>query len=142
MKLRLIRVCIRRHIPRYWNSQKLYRENIKYFFTMTPFDMGTVIVNMGHAVAQFVEALCCKSEGRRFDFRWCHWSLSLTVLPAALWPGVDSASNGNEYQEYFLDGKGGRCVGLTILQPSCADCLKIWEAEVPRYHDNRHVKVV
>ena len=25
--------------------------------------------------------------------------------------GVNSASNGNEYQEYFLEGKGGRCVG-------------------------------
>jgi len=28
-------------------------------------------------------------------------------------PGVDSASNINEYQEYFLGGKGGRCVRLT-----------------------------
>ena len=27
--------------------------------------------------------------------------------------GVDSASNRNEYQEYFLWGKDGRCVGLT-----------------------------
>ena len=27
-------------------------------------------------------------------------------------PGVDSASNRNEYQEYFLEGKGGRCVRL------------------------------
>jgi hypothetical protein len=34
-------------------------------------------------------------------------------------PGVDSASNRNEYQEYFLGGKGGRCVGLTTLPPSC-----------------------
>ena len=28
-------------------------------------------------------------------------------------PGVDSASNRNEYKEYFLGGKGGRCVRLT-----------------------------
>ena len=28
-------------------------------------------------------------------------------------PGVDTASNRNEYQEYFLGGKGGRCVWLT-----------------------------
>ena len=33
---------------------------------------------------------------------------------------VDSASNRNEYQEYFLGGKGGRCVGLTTLPPLCA----------------------
>ena len=26
-------------------------------------------------------------------------------------------------------GKGGRCVGLIILPPSCADCLEIWEPQ-------------
>ena len=41
--------------------------------------------------------------------------------------GIDSASNRNENQEYFLGDKGGRCVGLTNLPPSCADCLEIWE---------------
>jgi len=40
-------------------------------------------------------------------------------------PGVDSASNRNEYQEYFLGRKVGRCVGLTTLPPSCDDCLAI-----------------
>ena len=28
-------------------------------------------------------------------------------------------------------GKGGRCVGLTNLSPSCADCLEIWEPQPP-----------
>jgi hypothetical protein len=28
-------------------------------------------------------------------------------------------------------GKSGRCVGLTTLPPSCADCLKIWEPQPP-----------
>jgi hypothetical protein len=46
-------------------------------------------------------------------------------------PGVESASNRCEYQEYFLGGKGGRCVGLTALPPSCADCLNIWEPQIP-----------
>jgi hypothetical protein len=45
--------------------------------------------------------------------------------------GVDSTSNRNEYQKYFLVGKGGRCVGLTTLPPSCADCLVIWELPPP-----------
>jgi len=31
----------------------------------------------------------------------------------------------------FPGGKGGRCVGLTILAPSCADCLEIWEPQLP-----------
>jgi len=41
--------------------------------------------------------------------------------------GIDSVSNRNYYQEYFLGDKGGRCVGLTILPNSRADCLEIWE---------------
>jgi len=45
-------------------------------------------------------------------------------------PGVNSASNRNEYQKYFLGGKGGRCVGLT-LPSTCADCLEIWESQPP-----------
>jgi hypothetical protein len=32
--------------------------------------------------------------------------------------------NINYYQEYFLGGKGGRCVGLTTLPPSFTSCLK------------------
>ena len=28
-------------------------------------------------------------------------------------------------------GKGGRCVGLTTLPPSCADCHEIWEPQPP-----------
>jgi len=39
-------------------------------------------------------------------------------------PGVDSASNRNEYQEYYPGGKGGRCVRLTTLPQSCAVVLK------------------
>jgi len=37
--------------------------------------------------------------------------------------------NRNEYQEYFIGGKGGRSVGLTTLPPSCADCLEIWDPQ-------------
>jgi hypothetical protein len=40
-------------------------------------------------------------------------------------PGVDSASNRNEYHEYFLQHKGYLCVGLTTLPPSITDCLEI-----------------
>jgi hypothetical protein len=33
---------------------------------------------MEDAVAQLVEALRYKPEGRGFDSRWCHWNFSLT----------------------------------------------------------------
>ena len=70
-----------------------------------------------------VEAL----EGRGFS----SWQVNLQLtysFRSHCGPGVDSASNRNEYQEYFLGeggGKGGRCVGLTILLSSCADCIEI-----------------
>jgi hypothetical protein len=40
-------------------------------------------------------------------------------------PRVDTACNRNEYQGSCLGGKDGRCVGLTTLPTSCADCLEI-----------------
>jgi hypothetical protein len=36
------------------------------------------LILTGHAVAQLVEALRYKPEGRGFDSRWCHWIFSLT----------------------------------------------------------------
>ena len=41
-------------------------------------DGGLSDVLTGHAVAQLVEALRYKSEGRGFDSRWSHWIFSLT----------------------------------------------------------------
>ena len=87
---------------------------------------------MGYAVGQLVEAMRYKSERRGFDSQWCHWNFSLTqTFRPHYCPGVDSASNKNENQEYFVWSKGGRCVGLTTLPPSCADCLGNWEPQHP-----------
>jgi hypothetical protein len=83
-------------------------------------------------VAQLVEALRYKPEGRWFDSLCCHWKFSLTQ---PFFPHydteVDSTSNRNEYQDYLLRGKGGLCVGLTSLPPSCVECLVIWEPHPP-----------
>ena len=56
--------------------------------------------------AQLVEALRYKPEGRGFDSRLCHWNFSLTksFRPHCGYR-VDSASNRNEYQEYFMGVK-------------------------------------
>ena len=40
---------------------------------------------------------------------------------------VDPALNRNEYQEYYMGGRGGHLEGLTTLPPSCGDCLIVWE---------------
>ena len=70
--------------------------------------------------------LSCRNVG--FDSRWCHWNFSLTSFGRAMALGFDSDSN---YQEYFLWIRGGRCVRLTTLPSSCADCLEIWEPQPP-----------
>ena len=81
----------------------------------------------GHSVA-----LRYKPEGRGFDSRWCYWNFSLTESFRTQYDdGVDSASNRNKYQEIFPEGEGGRCVGLTTLPSSCADCLEIWDPQPP-----------
>jgi hypothetical protein len=36
-----------------------------------------------------------------------------------------------EYQRSSLGGKGGRCVGLTTLPPSCTDCLEVLGTMAP-----------
>ena len=46
-------------------------------------------------------------------------------------PGVDSVSNINQYQKYFLRGKGGRWVVLTTVPLSYANYLEIWEPQSP-----------
>jgi len=69
-------------------------------------------------VAQLVKALRYKTKGCGFDSQWPHWNFSLTY---SLWlhygPGVDSASNRNEYKEYFLAG-GGNPLNVE-LNPIC-----------------------
>ena len=39
---------------------------------------GLQVEIWGHAVAQLVEALRYKPEGRGFDSQWFHWNFSLT----------------------------------------------------------------
>jgi hypothetical protein len=45
--------------------------------------------------------------------------------------GLTQQKTKNEYQQYFLGGKGGRFVGLTTYYLHVADCLEIWEPQPP-----------
>jgi hypothetical protein len=71
----------------------------------------------GYAVVQLIETLCHKPKGRGFDPSGCSVGL-----------GSTQPLNRNEYLGYLVGGKGGRCVRLTTLSPSCADCLEILRA--------------
>ena len=55
---------------------------------------------------------------------WEHVFFDIKSFRSHYGPGVDSTSNSNEYQEYFLRGKGGHCVRPTTLPPSCAVVAK------------------
>jgi len=46
-------------------------------------------------------------------------------------PGVNSASDRNEYQKYFLGGKGGQCVGLHVMIVLKSESLNLLEASGP-----------
>jgi hypothetical protein len=96
--------------------------NSVYFNSIT-----TVItaVTWTRAVAQLAQALCYKPKGRGFDSRLYNPSGRHAAVR------VDSVCNRNEYQEYFLRGKNGRCVRLTTLPFSCVDCHEIWEPQPP-----------
>jgi hypothetical protein len=82
-----------------------------------------------NAVAELVQALRYKPEGRGFHSRWDEYDFLMTYyLRSPCGPGFDSASNANEYRGIFPGDKGGRCVRLTTLPLSCADCLASLEA--------------
>jgi hypothetical protein len=57
----------------------------------------------GYAVAQLVEALYYKLEGRGFDYRWGHLVFLLTQFFSPLCGlGSIQSLNRNEYQGYLL----------------------------------------
>ena len=51
------------------------------------------------------------------------------ILLTALWPWGRLSLQRKWVPGIFPGGKSGRCVGLTTLPPSCADCLEIWEPQ-------------
>ena len=76
-----------------------------------------------------VHRLALQSRRSRVLFQMVSLEIFIDIiLPAAdHGPGFDSTSNRDEYLEFLLGGKGGRCAGLKTLPQSCADFLEICE---------------
>jgi len=61
---------------------------------------------MGTGGSTVVKVLCYKSEGRWFDLSSVSgFFIDIKSFRSHYGPGVDSASNRNEYQEHFLGVK-------------------------------------
>jgi hypothetical protein len=93
------------------------------FMYNTVSSLNLLVPQWGHAIVQLVAALCYNPERRGFDSRddvtgIFHWhnpsgytvALGLTKPVTEMIPGI-----------FPWGCKGGRCVGLTTLPPSCAD---------------------
>jgi len=83
---------------------------------------ATHIMCVGDRGSTVFRALCYKSEGCWFDPTKVslEFFINTKSFRSHHGPEVDSTSNRNEYQAYFLGGKGCRCVRLTTLPPSWA----------------------
>jgi hypothetical protein len=85
-------------------------------------------------VAQLVEALRYKPEGRGSDSRRCHWNI---FIPSGRTVALGSTQPLTEMNTSNISwgggggGKGGRGAEVTTLPPSCADCLEICEPQPP-----------
>ena len=89
-----------------------------------------------HIWAQSIETLRYMPEGRGFDSRWYYWNFSLKnhsdgALVLGSTQPLTEMSTRNIYWRGGGRDKGGRCVRLTTLPSSYADCLEIWEPQPP-----------
>jgi len=86
--------------------------------------LGYLVVFNGDRSSTVVKVLCYKFEGGWFDPSWCqcifHWH---NILPIALWPWGRQPLTEMSTRSISW-GKGGRCVRLTTLLPSCAVVMK------------------
>jgi hypothetical protein len=71
---------------------------------------------------QIVEALLCKREGAASI---PDGVIGICRNPSCRTMDLGSTQPPTEFQEYFMGDKGSRCVGLTALPPSYANCLGI-----------------
>ena len=76
--------------------------------------------------------------------QWCSWlrhwvrppvvpleCFTDVILSATLWPWSQLSSQQKWVPGTLYGDKGGQCIGLTTLPPTCIDCLEIWKPQPP-----------
>jgi hypothetical protein len=118
----------RSHKPQKWKLR--WREHLDYIrqkLTTIQFSTSLVPPYFIKEVVTVVWATVLQDGMSRVRFPIVSLEFFIDIiLPAALRPEVDWASNRN-----YPGGKGGRCVWPITLPPSCVDCLEIWEPQAP-----------
>jgi hypothetical protein len=95
-----------------WNKLHFEEKKLRVYTMFKMF--STCICWMGDRGSTVVKVLCYKSEGRfSIPAGVIGFFIDIKSFRSHYGPGVDSSSNRNEYQEYFLGVKSGRCVRLT-----------------------------
>ena len=118
-------------MPQAWHlAQPAVQPTTKNIPTL-PIIIGSTSYIWGHAAGSAVgwgTALQVGKSRVRFPMVSLKFFIEIN-LPAALWPWGWLSLQQKWVPGIFPGGKGGRCVGLTTLPPSCAECLKIWESQ-------------
>jgi len=106
-----------------------YRHNLRicknywFFFYCRHMNAPQCDVIFSLAVLLFDE--CTFLLGRLFDPSWCQWIFNWhKILPIALWPLGSTQPLTEMSTRSITWGKGGWCVRLTTLPPSCAVVTK------------------
>jgi hypothetical protein len=78
-------------------------ETLRTSYVVGNKDFAKEMKNNKYCGGAVVESLRYKPEGRGIDSQWCQWNFSMKYsFQPHHGPGVDSTSNRNEYQVYFL----------------------------------------
>jgi len=119
-------------ICNFWN---LFTPPAKFHRTSCQCDTGVLYPEQKWLESEVNHSVLTATEVKERMDLYLHASTHLRSVLFNEWTAKTNllgvASNRNEYQQYFLGDKGGRCVGLTTLPPSCTDCLDIWESQPP-----------
>ena len=142
-----------------WRTQWLYIDEKDYpdsqeqYSTSHPLDIGTGVTNFSPEyhkelfrnfffpslkiwgtllVAQSVDELCYKPEGRGFDSRWGHWNFfyrhnnfGRTMALGSTQPRIEMSTG-----SISCGVKAIGVYGLWTLPSSWVDCLEIWEPNI------------